>query len=161
LPLCTHCHAELGPGVTDRCPSCGKPPWANPAAQRAFREGLVGFAPPAASASASTTLSPPGLPADVTQFYLTAQGPALGSLVYHPGLLGVAKVIFGVDKRKGLEYTLTLRLLAVPGAPGHPIDWAGAEQAPKDLATGPVPGAGWASVPAALDTGSKLKALER
>ncbi len=164
IPLCTHCHAELGPEVTDTCPSCGKRPWANAQFRRqeqAFREGLRATAPPAASATPAVDRLPPVLPAEVTQFYLPVRGESSGELVYQPRVLGAAEVTFVVDKRKGVEHTQTLRLLAQPAVAGHPVEWERAEAAPAELATGPTPGARWAGVPDTLDTGRKLKALEK
>jgi hypothetical protein len=97
----------------------------------------------------------------VTQFYLPVQGPSSGEWVYQPRVLGAAEVVFVVDKRKGLEHTRTVRLLAQPAAAGCPVDWESAEAAPEDLAAGPASGACWAGVPDTLDTGRKLKALEK
>jgi hypothetical protein len=168
IPLCTHCHAELGPEVTDTCPSCGKRPWANAQFRRqeqAFREELARAGGPAGApavpASSSITHLPPVLPADVTQFYLAARGPGRGEVEYQPRVLGAAEVVFAVDKRKGVEHTQTFRLLALPAEAGHPVDWDHAEPAPEALASGPAPQARWAGVPPALDTGRKLKALEK
>src|SRR5262249_11788741 len=53
IPLCTWCHTELGPEVTDRCPNpaCGRMPWARAqfrVQDQAFREGLARAAAPAA-----------------------------------------------------------------------------------------------------------------
>jgi hypothetical protein len=162
IPLCTHCHAELGPEVTDTCPACGQRPWANAQFRRqeqAFREGLRAAAAPAASAGVGHL--PPVLPADVTQFYLEARGPAGGNLEYRPRVLGAAEVVFVLDKRKGLQHTQTLRLLALPAEAGHPLDWDHAEAAPQALAPGAAPQARWAGVPSSLDTGRKLKTLEK
>jgi hypothetical protein len=164
IPLCTHCHAELGPEVTDTCPSCGRQPWANAGyrlQEKAFREGLMCPAAPATSPLPGVTHLPPVLPADVTQFYLPVRGPSAGELVYQPLVLGAAEVSFVVDKRKGIEHTRTVRLLAQPAAAGHPVDWERAEAAPEDLATGPASGARWAGIPDTLDTGRKLKTLEK
>jgi hypothetical protein len=174
IPLCTHCHAELGPGVTDRCPKCGQRPWAGDPLRlqdQAFREGLLRAAVPVAAAPGGGRLKdssvnhlPPVLPPDVTQFYLPP-GPrparAGDEVEYQPRVLGFAEVVFVVDKRKGLEHRRAVRLLARPPAAGHPIDWERAGPAGESLATGPGPDASWASVPEALDTGRKLKALER
>jgi hypothetical protein len=76
-------------------------------------------------------------------------------------VLGFAEVVFMVDKRKGKEHRRAVRLLARPPAAGHPIDWEHAEAVAESLAAGPEPNASWESVPEALDTGRKLKALER
>jgi hypothetical protein len=165
IPLCTHCHAELGPEVTDTCPSCGKRPWANAQFRRqeqAFREGLRGASSPSTpSPSSSLGHLPPVLPADVTQFYLAPRGAARGEMEYRPRVLGAAEVTFVIDKRKGVQHTHTVRLLALPAEAGHPVDWDHAESASESLASGPAPQARWAGVPSALDTGRKLKALEK
>jgi hypothetical protein len=165
IPLCTHCHAELGPEVTDTCPTCGKRPWANAQFRRqeqAFREGLrTTAAPSAAPPSSGVGRLPPVLPADVTQFYLAPRGAPRGEMEYRARVLGATEVTFVIDKRKGVQHTQTLRLLAVPAEAGHPVDWDHAEPAPEALANGPAPQARWAGVPSALDTGRKLKALEK
>jgi hypothetical protein len=160
IPLCTHCHAELGPEVTDTCPACGKRPWANAQIRRqeqAFREGLR----VAVAETPGTSQMPPVLPPEVNQFYLAPRGEPRGALEYQPRVLAAAEVAFVVDRRKGVEHVQTFRLLAPPPEAGHPIDWDGATTAPEQLAPGPSPGARWAGVPAALDTGRKLKALEK
>jgi hypothetical protein len=156
IPLCTHCHAELGPDVTDTCPSCGKRPWANAQFRRqeqAFRDGL--------KASAAASSLRPVLPADVTQFYLEAHGPDRGEVEYQPCVLGVAEVAFVIDKRKGVQHNQTFRLLAKPAEVGRPVDWHNADPAPERLVADPVAQARWTGVPTSLDTGRKLKALEK
>jgi hypothetical protein len=80
---------------------------------------------------------------------------------YRPCVLGEAEVVFVLDKRKGLQHARTLRLLAVPAEAGHPLDWDHAEPGPQALAPGPAQQARWAGVPGSLDTGRKLKALEK
>jgi hypothetical protein len=163
IPLCTHCHAELGPEVTDTCPCCGKRPWANAQFRRqeqAFRERLQA-APAGPPPAAGTSAMPPVLPPEVTQFYLPARGPARGTQEYQPRVLGAAEVAFVVDRRKGAEHVQTFRLLAEPPEPGHPVGWDDAAPVGDDLASGPAPGARWAGVPVALDTGRKVKALEK
>ena len=169
IPLCTHCHAELGPDVTDRCPACGQPPWA--AAQvrlqdKAFRETLTKAAVVASAPAAkeqSTEHLPPVLPQDVTQFYVTpaAPLPANAAVEYQPFVLGWGEVTFVVNKRQGVEHTQTLALLAAPPASGSPVAWERAEPLRQPLAPAPLPGARWASVPNTLDTGRKLKSLEK
>jgi hypothetical protein len=82
-------------------------------------------------------------------------------LEYQPWLLGIAEVVFLIDKRAGSEHKLTLRLLARAPEPGHPVDWGKAMAIPIDPAPRPEPNARWASVPESMDTGKKLKALEK
>jgi hypothetical protein len=89
------------------------------------------------------------------------QGPARGPLEYQPRVLGAAEVAFLVDKSSREEYTQTFRLLAEPPVSGHRIDWESAAPVSQDLVPGPGPGAHWAGVPDALDTGRKLKAMEK
>jgi hypothetical protein len=103
----------------------------------------------------------PVLPADVTQFYLAVSGPNRGEIEYQPRVLGVAEVTFVIDKRRGLQHTQTFQLLARPPETGHPVDWDRAEVAPNMVASGPAPQARWAGVPSVLDTGRKLKSLEK
>jgi hypothetical protein len=168
IPLCTHCHAELGPDVADRCPQCGKQPWAQAhfrVQDQAFRDRLARAA--AQTKPMETTIGhvPPVLPPDVTQFYLPLTSPrpprAGDEMEYQPGILGIAEVVFAVDKRKGLEYRKILRLLAPPTAPGHPVAWDKAEPVGEQLSVAPHPGSRWANVPESLDTGRKLKSLEK
>jgi hypothetical protein len=82
-------------------------------------------------------------------------------VVYRPRVLGIGEIAFIVDKRKGKEHTETIRLLARPAASGHPLDWDRAETVGEQLATTPLPGAQWDSVPDTLDTGRKLKSMEK
>jgi serine/threonine protein kinase len=106
-----------------------------------------------------TSSRPPVLPPDVTQFYLPPSSPT--AVLYKPRVLGIAEIAFVVDKRKGKEHTKTVRLLAHPAPAGHPLDWDHAESIGEALATTPLPGAQWDSVPDSLDTGRNLKALEK
>ena len=168
IPLCTHCHQELGPDVGDRCPHCGQPPWANAQFRqqdKAYRESLRRAAPVSSAPLSSDGASsrPPVLPPDVTQFYLppSRQAPAGAAVVYQPRVLGIGEIAFVVDKRKGKEHSETIRLLARPASSGHPLDWDHAESAGEPLATAPLPGAQWDSVPDTLDTGRKFKSLEK
>jgi hypothetical protein len=168
IPLCTHCHQELTADVGDRCPHCGQPPWANAQFRqqdKAYRESLRRAAPASSTPRLSDSASsrPPVLPPDVTQFYLPPSRPipAEAAVVYRPHVLGIGEVAFLVDKRKGKEHTETIRLLAHPAASGHPLDWDRAETVGEKLASTPLPGAQWDSVPDTLDTGRKLRALEK
>src|SRR5262249_23464368 len=172
--LCNHCGAEVPPGVGNRCPQCGKNPW-EPASSTApvARVATVATgaaaatvavpAAPAPTAQASVRYTQPVLPPDVTQFYLPVSGspPAGHELEYQPWVLGFAEVAFPIDKRKGTEHKLTLRLLAKPPQPGHPIDWDHAMPINLEPAPRPQPRARWAAVPESLDTGRKLSALEK
>jgi hypothetical protein len=166
IPLCTHCHAELGPEVGDRCPGCGRPPWANAQVRlqdQQFRAGLLRAAASSGPATPDNSVHhlPPVLPPDVRQFYLPAKAVPGAALEYQPGVLGFAEVVFPVDKRKGKEHRLSLRWLAAPAKSGRPIDWAGAQPVGEQFDAKPLPSARWASVPESLDTGRKLKALEK
>jgi hypothetical protein len=149
-------------------------PWARAqfrVQDQAFREGLARAATPAplaltqakATLESSVNHQPPVLPPDVTQFYLPVkrQGPAGAELEYQPWVLGFAEVVFVVDKRKGKEHSQTLRLLARPAAPGRPMAWQDAEAIGEHLADSAPRNALWANVPDTLDTGRKLKSLER
>jgi hypothetical protein len=170
IPLCTWCHAELGPGVTDACPQCGKMPWARAQLRvqdKQFKQGLQrGEAPLATavapSAAPSVDRMAPVLPPEVTQFYLSVQRPAPpgGRLEYRARLLGFAEVVFLTDRRRGVEHRQQYRLLAAAPAAGHPADWAAAEAVGAALVQ-PEPGARWAGAPDTLDTGRKLRALEK
>jgi hypothetical protein len=163
IPVCTHCHAELGPEVTDRCPSCGKRPWASAAFRRREQARRDGVARAGTSRRSGTTVThlPPVLPAEVTQFYLSAEGEPRGELEYQPWLFAAAEVTFVLDRRKGLEHVRPVRLLASPPEAGHPADWQHAGGAPDSLAPGPAAGARWAGLPSVMDTSRKLKSLQR
>jgi hypothetical protein len=106
---------------------------------------------------------PPVLPPEVTQFFVpTRQQPAPGEqLEYAARLLGFGEATFVVDKRKGKEHTEHVRLLAEPTALGRPVEWEAAEAVSEWLAAAPLPKALWGPVPESLDTGRKLKALEK
>jgi hypothetical protein len=182
IPLCAACGAELGPDVTDRCQKCGQPPWKQDTSRlqdKAFREALTRAAAPltppplppgergrgegAAPADASLRRQPPVLPPDVRQFYLplSPMRPAGAEVVYYPYVLGVAEVLFVMDKRTGKEHRRTLRRLAEAAPAGHPVAWDKGRPIRDDLAAAPEANAAWGEVPEALDTGKKLKALER
>src|SRR5262249_50715073 len=70
------------------------------------------------------------------------------------------EVVFVMDRRKGREHVQTYRLLAKPPAPGQPVNWKKAESIGEELVE-PAASARWAGVPESLDTGRKLKALEK
>jgi hypothetical protein len=170
IPLCTWCRAELGPDVADACPKCGKMPWARAQLRvqdKEFKQGLQRGEAPLATAAApaaapSVDSMAPVLPPEVTQFYLPVQRQAPGGsrLEYRARLLGFAEVVFVTDKRRGMEHRQQYRLLAAPPAAGHPVDWAAAETIGPALGQ-PEAGARWAGAPDTLDTGRKLRALEK
>jgi hypothetical protein len=166
IPLCTHCHQELGAEVGELCPHCGQPPWANASFRKQdkeYRQNLRRTTPASATAADAASSRAPVLPPDVTQFYLLPAQPASpnGTVMYQPRILGIGEIAFVVDKRKGTEHTETIRLLARPASSGHPLDWGHAETLGEHLETTPLPGAHWDNVPDTLDTGRKFKALEK
>jgi hypothetical protein len=176
IPLCRRCQAALdGPEVTDRCPQCGEPIWKRGSAvalDQQFRAALPRANAPLAtlvSPDGQTTASvsvaeglPPVLPHDVTQFYLPPSNPAVGgALAYEPHLLGFAEIVFLIDKKKGKESRQIVHLLAKPNEPGHPVDWSAARTIADRMEAHPRPNARWANVSASVDTGRKLKALEK
>jgi hypothetical protein len=174
IPLCTSCHAELGPNVVDRCPQCGQDPFARARFRmddQAFREVLSRTAVPMAArdgparTDGGVHAQAPVLPPDVTQFYLPLPrgkaAPPGAELEYQPYVLGFAELTFVTDRRTGSEHKQPYRLLALPAAPGHPMAWDEADSIPETLAERPLPAARWGGVPEALDTGKKLKVLEK
>ncbi len=76
-------------------------------------------------------------------------------------MLGFAEVVFLIDKKKGKEHRQIVRLLAVPSEPGRPVDWAKGRSIGEPMESRPLPGVRWANVPTSVDTGRKLKTLER
>jgi hypothetical protein len=176
VKLCNHCGAEVPAGAGNRCPACGKNPWepagagptAGPVAKMATAVAVAPGGKPAAAAPAKaeqgTTVqyTQPVLPPDVNQFYLPVAGSKPGhELEYQPWVLGFAEVVFQIDKRTGLEHKVQVRLLARAPEVGHPVDWDRAMPIGIEPALRPEPQARWAAVPTSLDTGRKLKALEK
>jgi hypothetical protein len=167
--VCAQCGADLGPDVTDHCPRCGKYPWTVPQSRlqdKAFRQNLPRTGAPAPGEAGPTTdRLPPVLPGNVQQFYLPVQRPQPkdGQLEYHPVVLGFANIVFLLDKHKGTEHSAPVRLLAKPAASGHPTAWEAAEAyaGPTPEAAASAPNAQWAGVPESLDTGRKVKSLEK
>src|SRR5262249_39079407 len=95
-------------------------------------------------------------------FYLPVAGTKAGhELEYQPWVLGFADVVFQIDKRTGLEHKVGLRLLARAPEVGHPVDWERAMPIGIDPVLRPQDRARWAAVPESLDTGKKLKTLEK
>jgi hypothetical protein len=174
IPLCSFCHKELAESTAEACPHCGKNPWAQARFRvddHAFREQLlqqaiptaIPVAPASAPPDPSLNTQPPLLPNEVTQFYLPANvaSPGQGAVLeYRPHLLGFAEVIFLIDKRSGREHLKPVKALAEAPTRGHPVDWGRAitvgELAPKPLAN-----ACWGPVPDTVDTGKKMKGLEK
>jgi hypothetical protein len=170
LKVCNHCGAELPAGVGNRCPQCHKNPWETsgattapvaPFAEVALQTGAVVAA---AVPVATNRRKQPVLPHDVNQFYLPL---ASGSrkpgqeLEYQPWLLGIAEIVFQLDKRAGTEHRQTVRLLAKAPESGHPVEWDKALQINIDPVGSPEPDACWEAVPDSVNTGRKLKALEK
>jgi hypothetical protein len=103
------------------------------------------------------------LPPDVTQFYFAPRSalPKGSEIEYCPYALGFAEVTFAVDRRSGREHRQPFHRLASAPPVGHPIDWDRAVLCAIEPTGTPLPNATWASVPESLDTGRKLKALEK
>jgi hypothetical protein len=170
-PLCAACGADLGPEVTDHCPKCGKYPWAVPQTRlqdKAFRESLNRTAAvpvSAAEAAPATDHMPPVLPGDVKQFHLPVAEarPKDAALEMYPWILGIGNIVYVLDKHAGTEHAEAVHLLAPPPAAGCPTAWNAARTlagaVPETPA--PPPEARWAGVPESMDTGRKLKALEK
>jgi hypothetical protein len=116
------------------------------------------------AAKASANYTQPVLPPDVTQFYLPANaaGKQPGQeLEYQAWVLGIIEVAFQVDKRTGAEHRVTMRKLSKAPEVGHPIEWGRAYSIDFDPEAKPQAQARWGTVPESIDTGKKLKALEK
>ena len=169
IPVCAACGADLGPDVTDHCPKCGKYPWVVPQTQlqdKTFRESLHRTSAPAAEAKAeaANAYKPPALPGDVKQFYFPTVEPRPidAQLEVYPLVLEVAKVVYLLDKHAGTEHIEVVRLLAQPPAVFHPAAWETAWPLTGVVPEGaPPPDARWVGVPESMDSGRKLKALEK
>jgi hypothetical protein len=161
IPLCTWCHAELAGGAIDRCPKCGKDPFSRAPHRLAEREFKAGLVEHSRNVNESLRTMPPVLPPDVMQFYLPVSQNLNTPVVYRPKLLAFADVPFLVDRRTGREHVEHVRLLAEPMEAGHPAAWGTATSIDGTLDQKAAAGASWDSVPASLDTGKKLKALEK
>jgi hypothetical protein len=175
VKLCNHCGAEVPAGAGNRCLACGKNPWepaaAGPAAVPVAAVATAVPGEPAAKPAAAVPAhgeavryTQPVLPPDVNQFYIPV-APGSGKpgqeLEYQPWVLGFAEIVFQTDRRSGKEHKVQVRLLAkAPGA-GHPVDWDKAMSIGIDPVARPEPRARWAAVPDTLDTGRKIKALEK
>src|SRR5262249_8404174 len=134
---------------------------------QAFRQQLQRTGLP----SVAATHVPPGLPPGVTPLYLPlvpptatiappdAPPPPKRSLLYQARLLGFAEVDF-IDKKRGLEYHRTYRLIADEPS-GETANWSSAVKVPGDLAEGPSPNAQWTDVPDGMNTVKKLKTLQK
>jgi hypothetical protein len=174
--LCPWCQAELGATLPERCPNaaCGRALLGNGENGSAVDDSariasptakVAPPAPPPAAPGDSVNHMAPVLPPEVTQFYLpptAAKAVVPGAEIeYHPYVLGFAEVVYLVDKRTGQEYREPIRLLAKPAPAGMPLAWESAEMVAPTLAESALPGARWANVPDSLDTGRKLRALEK
>lgn len=170
VKLCNHCGSEVPAGAGNRCPGCGKNPWEQATSSAPVAKvatvatgtkapvAAVAAAPPAARGA------PPVLPPDIQQFYLPVAAGTLRpgvELEYQPWLLGYAEVAFQIDKRAGEEHRVQLRLLARAPAVGIPVDWEQAMHIPIEPVERPEASAKWATVPESVDTGKKVKALEK
>jgi hypothetical protein len=167
---CNHCGAELPAGAGRKCPTCGKNPWERPEGGGAPVAQVAQFAQattqsqqtaPASEAN-SNRYQAPVLPADVTQFYIPVAGTQPGrKLQYQAWVLGFAEVVYAYDRRTGAEHRELMRRLAQAPATGHPVNWDTAYPLPVEPGARPEPGAMWADVPETMDTGRKLKTLEK
>jgi hypothetical protein len=84
-------------------------------------------APPSGMRQPDVTAQPPLIGPDVPQCYLPVlQDPPSSELAYSPGILGAARVAF-VDRRKGIETSEELTLLATVDDGPLALDWGGAE----------------------------------
>lgn len=178
IPLCPWCESELGTPMPEKCPKCGRVPWANGQGGHEETTGadnqprvvaptakIVEPVAPPTTLEDSVSHMAPVLPPDVTQFYLppaAARAAMPGGVIeYEACVLGFAEVVFLVDKRTGHEYREQIRLLTRPAGTGVPLAWDAAETVGEQLADKAIPGARWANVPQALDTGRKLRSLEK
>lgn len=165
--VCNHCGTDVPPGTGRRCPACGEDPWTvkNVSAPVAQVATVVGTAAPVVSAVLTTQVtrgSPPVLPPDVTQFYIpVAAKQGERSLEYQAWLMGFAELVYAYDKRSGAEHRETVRLIAPAPTAGHPVDWEKSHPLGIALAAEPEKNARWAAVPETIDTGRKLKTLEK
>ncbi|HYT94735.1 MAG TPA: hypothetical protein VEL76_38820, partial [Gemmataceae bacterium] len=163
--LCRRCLAELPPGVA-ACPKCGEP-------LQAASRGEARHPTQTAQTPASTTaipvvpvevavVAPPSVPGDVPQFYLPLAGAARspGGPQYQARVLGVADVSF-FDKKRGISHRQTYRLLALPPAVGQPVAWHTAERLTCQPTTAPGSAGTYGAVPESLNTGKKVKSLEK
>jgi hypothetical protein len=105
----------------------------------------------AAAAPAPRAASRPALPAGVEEIFLAAK-PGSGELTYRPRILATAELHY-VDKPAGIDNWARSAWLAEPDDARGAPDWSAATSVP-DLAAvsaqGPVDGAGFAELPAAL-----------
>ena len=137
---------------------------------RAFRERLAHSGSPTAIGAA--THVPPGLPPGLTPFYLpvvppvatiadpNAPPPPKRSLIYRAMLLAFGDVDF-FDKKRGLEFHRSYRLIAEPPDGEPNINWSAAMPIAEKLADGANDNAQWSEVPEALNSLKKLKALQK
>jgi hypothetical protein len=106
----------------------------------------------------------PQLPPDIPQFYLPLRGsiPQNATLLYKPGLLGAATVMF-VDPESGAATSRKLRRLAQAPESGLAVDWEVAtplEPLLEDLEREPYPGATFMPLPPAMSKLSSYRSWE-
>ncbi len=175
VKLCNHCGADVPAGTGNLCLACGKNPWepaaagpttAVPVAVATVLPGGATIKPAVAVPvhGEAVRFTQPVLPPDVNQFYIPVtpgSGKPGQELEYQPWILGFAEVVFKVDRRRGTEHKVRCRLLAHAPEPGHPVDWSTATPFGIDPVMRPEAHARWAAVPETVDTGRKLKGLEK
>ncbi len=130
-------------------------------ADRDFRAALR--AKPAGGGGEALNHVPPGLPADLENYYLQIVGapPAPGTpLLYQPRLVASAEVAF-VDKKRGVEQRRQYHKLLAPPAVGQPPMWPAAEDCFPRLEVPPTTAATWADVPGEWNTAQKIRALQK
>ncbi len=137
---------------------------------RAFRAKLAqtGSSP----AIGPATHVPPGLPPGLTAFYLpvvppvatmadpNAPPPPKRSLLYRALLLAFGDVDF-IDKKRGLEFHRSYRLIVEAPESDPNVNWSAAMPVAEQLASGPSDNAQWSEAPEALNSLKKLKALQK
>lgn len=126
-----------------------------------FRAALR--AKPAMSGGEALNHVPPGLPADLENYYLPVVGapPTPGTpLLYQPRLIASAEVVF-VDKKRGLEQRRQYHKLLAPPATGQAPLWPSAEDAFPRIEGPPTTAATWADVPDEWNTARKIAALSK
>ena len=132
-----------GPKISNFVSVCSRRPWLGPCRRC-----------PALLRSCRRICSP---------FYLPLKQPlpAGAELLYQPRVLGFAQVSF-VDRRRGLEHRRPYQLLGELPANGKSLSWMTAENLEEMKLDGrPEPNAGWAPVPETVDSGRKLKTLQK
>ena len=123
--------------------SISEPPAAQPA-PAGVADGLT-----AAASGPTPGEGPPVLPPDITGYYLAASG-AGNELAYYPGLLGAVDIHYASAKY-GVDLTRSTALMSRFEDGPVVLDWDRAVEVefdPLDLEDDPLPGAGFADLPA-------------